>query len=136
MKTKSFSVILTLIVLTLSVQTSAQSNLLCMNAQPAGNINSGQEDTSFGSEDNTLGFLHFSELGAFHYSVPKESTLVTVMILSERGDVLASCPLSQGSNAIVGISHLDIPSLPAGKYYIKLMADYAVVDTRQIVKLP
>jgi hypothetical protein len=136
MKIKSLSVILTLIALTLSFQANAQSNLLCMNAQPAGNIISGQEDTSFGSEDNTLGFLHFSELGAFHYSVPKESTLVNVMILSERGDVLASCPLSQGSNAIVGISHLDIPSLTAGKYYIKLMADYAVVDTRQIVKLP
>jgi hypothetical protein len=136
MKTKSLPVILTLIVLTLSVQANAQTNLLCMNAQPAGNINSGQEDTSFGSEDNTLGFLHFSELGAFHYSVPKESTLVNVMILSEHGDVLASCPLSPGSSASVGISYLDIPSLPAGKYYIKLIADYAVVDTRQIVKLP
>jgi|GEM_PF-5033466 len=136
MKTKSLSVILTLIALTLSFQANAQSNLLCMNAQTAGNIISGQEDTSLGSEDNTLGFLHFSELGSFHYSVPKESTLVNVMILSERGDVLASCPLYQESNAIVGISHLDIPSLPAGKYYIKLMADYAVVDTRQIVKLP
>jgi soluble lytic murein transglycosylase-like protein len=58
------------------------------------------------------------------------------MILSERGDVLASCPLDPESNAIAGIWYLDIPSLPAGKYYIKLIADYAVVDTRQIVKLP
>ena len=136
MKTKSLPVILTLIVLTLSFQAYTQSNLLCMNAQPAGKIISEREDTSLGSEDNTLGFLHFSELGAFHYSVPKESTLMTVMILNEQGDVLASCPLSPESNAFVGISHLNIPSLPAGKYYIKLMADYAVVDTRQIVKLP
>lgn len=136
MKTKSLPAILTLIVLTLSSQANAQSNLLCMNAQPAGKIISEREDTSFSSEENTLGFLHFSELGAFHYSVPKESTLMTVIILNERGDVLASCPLSQESNAFVSISHLNIPSLPAGKYYIKLLADYAVVDTRQIVKLP
>jgi hypothetical protein len=134
MKTITLSKACVMIITLLTQQMFAQSELICMNASTK-KAPITQEELFSASNELPLGFINCNnESGALRFRVPQESTIISLLILSERGEVISSCPLSQDERTTVGDYQIAMRNMPTGKYFLKLMADYAVIDTRQVVK--
>jgi len=92
------------------------------------------------SDDNNPELEQFSahlqfDRNTITYQLPKDCTLASLLILNATGEVAALCPIDVEKVRCIGTAELLTNELPAGRYYIKLLVDYAVLDTKQFIKL-
>ena len=86
--------------------------------------------------DEANGSIHFSpDDNKLRYRLPTNTAIASILVLKASGEVFAEYPLSASDDNTIGESILNTSDLPAGKYYITLLTDYAVADSKQFIKV-
>ncbi|MFN5620244.1 MAG: hypothetical protein ACK478_02985 [Flavobacteriales bacterium] len=134
MKTITTLLVLALVYAGTALELKAQSDFLCMH-EPGRFTADSSDAKELPAEAKEYSASFQFEQNAISYQLPKDCTLAGLLILNATGDVAAHCPIDIRESGLTGHVKLHTEQLPAGKYYIKLLADYAVVDTKQFIKV-
>jgi hypothetical protein len=134
MKTTSALFVLALFYAGTTNELQAQSHDLCMHEPKNISIDS-NDAYEIPEEAKEFSASFQLEQNAISYQLPQDCTLAGILILHASGDVAAHCPIDIRESGATGQIKLHTEQLPAGRYYIKLLADYAVVDTKQFIKV-
>jgi hypothetical protein len=138
MKTTITTRVIALAMLVLPTEFQAQATLLCMHEKKTSEVTLNSvpaqpiEDTAIES----IGSLEFSEVNhRLSYRLPAKCEIASILVLKATGEVVAECPVTISDENTINESILRTADLPAGRYYITLLADYAVVDSKQFIKV-
>lgn len=134
MKTITTLLILALVYAGTANELNAQSDFLCMH-EPSRFTADANDAKELRAEAKEYSASFQFEQNAINYQLPQDCTLAGFLILDAKGDVTAHCPIDIRESGLTGHMKLRTEQFPAGKYYIKLLADYAVVDTKQFIKV-
>lgn len=138
MKTIFTTRVIALAMLVLPTELLAQATLLCMHEKKTGEValDAGPAIPIEDSAVEATGKLEFSNVDQrLRYQLPANCEIASILVLKASGEVVAECPITVSDDSILCESIIRTGDLPAGRYYITLLADYAVVDTKQFIKV-